>query len=121
MMSRYDRIRRHAVFAFKNAAHPDDSGGLELLQSDALADQILWVRDALASVDEYETMAKPSVQENRDCGRREPSITGGDVRATGHLRHVEFQAAQEAPMPRRRIHGGQHGEIDAVGHDSALL
>src|SRR6516225_235055 len=24
-------------------------------------------------------------------------------------------------MPRRGIHGGQHGEIDAVGHDSAFL
>src|ERR1043166_8950444 len=48
----FDRIRRHAVFAFEDAAHPDDGGGLELLEADALADQILRRLYALAGVDE---------------------------------------------------------------------
>src|SRR5262249_44821045 len=62
----FDRLLRHAVFVLEDAAHPDDGGGLELLDADLLADQVGRLADALAGVDEHEAVTEAAMQEHRD-------------------------------------------------------
>ena len=75
----------------------------------------------LRRVDEHEAVAEPPVQEHRDRGDRHALVAGHDVGGARCLGHVEIALADEAPVPRRRIHVGQDGQVDAVRLDLALL
>ena len=116
-----DRFVRHAVFVLEDAAQPVDRGDQERLDADLAADQVGGLGDALAGVDEDEAVAEAAMQEDRQRAERQALVARDDVGRARDLGDVEIAVAQEAPVPRRRIHRGQNGEVDAVGLDRALL
>ena len=117
----FDRLVRHAVLVLEDAAHPMPGRHQERLDADLAADQVLRLLDALRRVDEHEAVAEAPVQEHRQRGDRHALVARHDVGRARRLRHVEVAVADEAPVPRRRIHVGEHGEVDAVRLDLALL
>ena len=117
----FDRGMRHAVFLFQQPAHPVDRGDEERLDADAAADQVGRLLDPLRRIDEHEAVAEAAMQEHRQRTHRPVLAAGDDVGRRRGLRHVEVAVAQEAPMPGRRIHVGEHGEVDAVRLHRPLL
>ena len=113
----FDGFERHAVFMLQDAAHPDDRGRLELLEPDPAAGEIGRAADALLRVDEDEAVTKAAVQENRKRVERQALIARDQIRRARHLRDIKFLVAQEAPMARRRVHLGQHVQVDAIRPD----
>src|SRR5262245_21236222 len=57
------------------------------------------------------------MQEYRYRTKRQIVVARREIGGSGNLRDVEFATAQEAPVPRRRIHVGQDGEVNAVDLD----
>jgi hypothetical protein len=117
----FDRSMRHAVIVLQNAAHPNDRRRLILLHAHFLPDQVLRAFDSLAGVDENESMAEPPVQIHRNGGTDRALIARHQIGSERYFGDVEFPVAQKTPMPRRRVHLGQHGQIDPIGPDAALL
>ncbi len=111
----FDRGVRHAVLLLEEAAHPVDRGDEKRLDADAAADQVGRLLDPLRGIDEHEAVAEAAMQEHRQRAHRPVLAAGDDVGRRRGLRHVEVAVAQKAPVPGRRIHVGEHGEVDAVG------
>jgi hypothetical protein len=57
------------------------------------------------------------VQEDRNGVDGNALIARDQIRGARHLGHVELAIAQEAPMPRARIHSREHIEVDTIGLD----
>ena len=114
-------VERHAVFVLQDAAHPQHRGGHQRLDADLAAVQVGGLGDALAGIDEHEAVAEAAMQEHRDGADRPVVVARGEIGRGRDFGDVEFVVAQETPMPRRRIHVGQDGEIDAVDLHRAVI
>ena len=112
-----DAVQRHAVFVLENAAHPEHGAGHQCLHTDLAAFQIGGLADALGGVDEHEAVPEPAMQEYRNGAEWHVVVTRREIGRTRQLGDVEFAAVQETPVPRRRIHVGEDGQIDAVDLD----
>src|SRR5262249_40057027 len=82
---------------------------------------ILRRRDALGRVDKDEAVPKATVQKHRDGDERMTAVARGEIARGGDFCSVEVLVAQKAPVTGRRVHGGQHGQVDAVSLDRAVL
>ena len=105
----------------EDAAHPVAGGDQERLDADLAADQVVRLPDPFGRVDEHEAVAEAAMQEYRQRGDRLPLVLGHHIGGGRGLGHVEVAVADEAPVAGRRVHLGQHREIDAVRLDLAFL
>ena len=115
-----DGAVRHAIFVFQNPFHPEDGGDLPVLDAHLLANQILGFFDPGIGVDEDKAVPEPAVQEHRQGLERKPLILGHQIGRTRRLGHVEILVVVKPPVPRGRIHIGQHRQIDTIGLDRAI-
>ena len=116
-----DRFVRHAVVVLQDAAHPQTRGEHEALGADCAADQIGRLADALGRIDVDEAVAEAPMREHRDGAERQVAVACRHVARARHFGDIELAAAQEAPVPRRRRHVGEHREFDPLRPHDAFL
>ena len=111
---------RYAVMLFKDAAHPDVRGRLEIGAADPFADQVFRRADAGIDVDERKAVAEAPVQKHRNGGERFAAIAAHQKAADIDFADIEFGLARHAPMALARAHAGQHDKLDAVALDRTV-
>ncbi len=110
----FDRLMRHAVFMFEDAAQPERRGDQIEFHADLLADQVGRPGDVLRSVGEDEAVPEAAMREDRSARNGRLAIARRDVGRGRAFGDVVLVAAQEAPMARGRIGLGQDVQLNAV-------
>ncbi len=101
----------------EDAAHPHDGRRLKLLEPDLAAREVRRTFDPLRGVDEDKAVAEPAMEEDGNGSDRQPAVARHEIRGARDFGHVEVAIAQEAPVPRGRIHVGEDVEINSFRLD----